>query len=261
MDFALLAMDPIVNQASNWSYMFAGQVSVPMVIRAIVNRGGEQGAQHSQALQSFFLHVPGVKVVMPATPRDAKELLVAAVYDNNPVIYIDDRWLYEEQEDVPQELSKATIGRAAVRNPGSDVTVVATSYMVKEAMKSAKTLSGKGVSVEVIDLRSIKPWDSETVYQSVSKTGRLVVADTGWIQGGISAEVVSTISGRAHGLMKSPALRVGLPNTPAPCARSLEEAYYPCERTVSAAVDVVLGNTSIDQLSCCTPELPGMIGY
>ena len=129
MDFMLLAVDPIVNQAANWSYLFAGQASVPMVIRAVINRGGEQGAQHSQALQAYFMHVPGLKVVMPATPYDAKGLLIAAVEDGNPVMYIDDRWLYSQAGAVPEEVYTVPIGRGAVVREGTDVTVVATSYM------------------------------------------------------------------------------------------------------------------------------------
>src|SRR5574341_1718105 len=129
MDFMLLAMDPIVNQAANWSYMFAGAVNVPVVIRPIINRGGEQAAQHSQAFQAFFMHVPGVKVVMPATPYDAKGLLIAAVNDGNPVVYIDDRWLYGETGEVPEGMYSVPIGKAAIRHPGKDVTIVATSYV------------------------------------------------------------------------------------------------------------------------------------
>ena len=130
MDFMLLAVDPIVNQAANWSYLFAGQVNVPLVIRAVINRGGEQGAQHSQALQAMFAHIPGLKVVMPSTPYDAKGLLLAASNDGNPVMYIDDRWLYEEEGEVPEEMYFSPIGKAAIRKEGRDVTIVAISYMV-----------------------------------------------------------------------------------------------------------------------------------
>ena len=138
MDFMLLAMDPIVNQAANWSYLFGGQVNVPVVIRTVINRGGEQGAQHSQALQALFAHVPGLKVVMPSTPYDAKGLLIAAVRDGNPVLYIDDRWLYELTDDVPEEMYEVSIGTAARRRTGKDVTLVATSYMAAEAVKAAE---------------------------------------------------------------------------------------------------------------------------
>ena len=151
MDFMLLAVDPIVNQAANWSYLFGGQVSVPVVIRAVINRGGEQGAQHSQALQALFAHVPGLKVVMPSTPHDAKGLLIAAVRDGNPVLYLDDRWLYESEGEVPEDLYEVPIGTAAVRRSGNDVTLVATSYMAVEAVKAVETLAQRGIDVELID--------------------------------------------------------------------------------------------------------------
>src|SRR5262249_21161788 len=145
------------------SYMFSGRVNVPVVIRSIINRGGEQGAQHSQALQGLFMHVPGLKIVMPSTPYDAKGLLVAAIHDGNPVMYIDDRWLYEQVGEVPEGLYSVPIGRAAIRRPGNDVTIVATSYMAAHALKAAKILEEHGIDAEVIDLRSIKPWDGECV--------------------------------------------------------------------------------------------------
>ena len=177
MDFMLLAMDPILNQAANWSYLFAGQVQVPIVIRCVINRGGGQGAQHSQALHGLFAHVPGLKVVMPSTPYDAKGLLIAAIRDGNPVMYIDDRWLYDEMGDVPEEMYEVSIGEAAVRRQGKDVTVVTTSFMAAEAMKAVETLTALGADVELIDLRSVKPWDRDLLFSSVGKTGRLVIAD------------------------------------------------------------------------------------
>ncbi|HLW75565.1 MAG TPA: transketolase C-terminal domain-containing protein, partial [Bryobacteraceae bacterium] len=153
MDFMLLATDPIVNQAANWSYLFAGQASVPLVIRAAINRGGEQGAQHSQALHALFMHVPGLKVAMPATAYDAKGLLIAAVEDANPVMYIDDRWLYDATGDVPEQIYRVPIGRAALRRAGRDVTLIGISTMAAEAMQAAETLAGEGIDAEVIDLR------------------------------------------------------------------------------------------------------------
>src|SRR5574341_93589 len=159
MDFMLLAVDPIINQAANWSYLFAGQVGVPLVIRAVINRGGEQGAQHSQALQALFAHIPGLKVVMPSTPHDAKGLLIAAVRDGNPVMYIDDRWLYEDEGEVPEEMYAVPLGRAAVRRSGRDVTIVATSFMAAQAVLAAPRLEGEGIDAELIDLRTLKPWD------------------------------------------------------------------------------------------------------
>jgi pyruvate dehydrogenase E1 component beta subunit len=226
MDFMLLAVDPIINQAANWAYMFDGQVQVPVVIRAAINRGGEQAAQHSQALQAIFMHVPGLKVVMPSTPYDAKGLLIAAVRDGNPVMYIDDRWLYEEEGDVPEEMYEVPIGRAAVRRTGRDVTIVATSYMAAQAVRAVETLTAAGVDVELIDLRTLKPWDRETVFGSVRKTGRLVIADAAWKTGGAAAEIAAAVAEEVFDALGRPVVRVCLPDTPAPMSAPLEQAYY-----------------------------------
>ena len=244
MDFMLLAMDPIMNQAANWSYLFAGRVSVPIVIRAVINRGGEQGAQHAQALQALFAHVPGLKVVMPATPYDAKGLLIAAVRDGNPVLYIDDRWLYDLQGDVPEGLYEVPIGSAALRRSGRDVTVLATSYMSKEATKAVETLTQRGIDVELIDVRSIKPWDRNLVYSSVGKTGRLVIADAAWMSGGIAAEIAASVAGEVFHALKAPIGRVCLPDAPAPTSAALEEAYYiGAEEIVSTVEKVLVSST------------------
>jgi len=259
MDFAVLAVDPIVNQAANWSYMFGGGIGVPVVIRAIINRGGEQGAQHSQALHAFFVHVPGLKVVMPATPEDAKGLLIAAVEDGNPVLYIDDRWLYDQQGPVPEEKYSVPLGKAAIRREGTDVTVVAISYLVPEAVKAAETLAEEGISAEVIDLRSAKPWDKRMVTQSVCKTGRLVVADVGWATGGFGAEIVSVAVGGAFAHLHGPPVRVCIPDAPAPTARSLERAYYPDARTITHAARTVMGDGADTYHHQPSSQIPGQI--
>lgn len=240
MDFMLLAVDPIVNQAANWCYMFAGQVNVPVVVRSVINRGGEQGAQHSQALQAFFMHVPGLKVVMPATPYDAKGLLIAAVEDGNPVMYIDDRWLYGVTGDVPHEMYRVPIGAAAILRSGTDVTIVGTSYMAAQSVKAALTLGERGIDAEVIDLRSIKPWDKDLVAASVRKTGRLVVADAAWATCGVAAEIAATVANEAFHYLKAPIVRVTLPDAPAPMSGPLERAYYPDARSVVSAVEKLL---------------------
>lgn len=241
MDFMLLAVDPIVNQAANWSYIFAGQVGVPVVIRATVNRGGEQGAQHSQALQAMFMHIPGLKVVMPATAYDAKGLLVSAVQDGNPVMYIDDRWLYEEVDEVPEEMYKVPIGSAAVRRKGGDVTIVATSWMASQAVKAAVILKEKRkINAEVIDLRSISPWDRSCVAESVRKTGRLVVADAAWRTCGVAAEIAATMAGEIWPFLKAPITRVCLPDAPAPTSLPLETAYYAGATDIVASVEQLL---------------------
>jgi pyruvate dehydrogenase E1 component beta subunit len=240
MDFMLLAVDPIVNQAANWSYLFAGKVSVPLVIRAVINRGGEQGAQHSQALQGLFAHIPGLKVVMPSTPHDAKGLLVAAVNDGNPVLYIDDRWLYEQQGEVPESLYSVPLGKAALRRTGRHVTVVATSCMTNEGLRAAEALAARGIDVEVIDLRTIKPWDRDMVFSSVGKTGRLVVADAAWMSGGVAADIAATVAGELFHALQAPIVRVCLPDAPAPTSAALEDAYYVGAKDIVVAVEKVL---------------------
>jgi pyruvate dehydrogenase E1 component beta subunit len=243
MDFMLLAADPIVNQAANWSYMFSGKVSAPVVIRASINRGGEQGAQHSQAVHAMFMHVPGIKVVMPSTPCDAKGLLMAAVADGNPVMYIDDRWLYEETGEVPEKPFETPIGKAALRRRGNDVTIVGISFMAREAEHAGARLAQEGISAEVIDLRSLKPWDKEAVIQSVQKTGRAVVADSGWHTCGAAAEIAATISAEAFYHLRAPVQRVTLPDSPAPTSHAQEEAYFRTASHIFDAVKIVLAVT------------------
>jgi acetoin:2,6-dichlorophenolindophenol oxidoreductase subunit beta len=260
MDFMLLATDPLVNQAANWSYLFAGQVSVPLTIRAAINRGGEQGAQHSQALHSFFAHVPGIKVVMPATAKDAKGLLIAAVNDGNPVMYIDDRWCYDHEEDVPVEMYSTELGKAAILKEGGDLTILGIGHLSLKALEAADHLAKEGVHAEVIDLRTVKPWDVETVCKSVQKTGHLVVADSAWVNGSISGEVVSTVvANNWNKGLKSAPIRVGLPNAPAPVASNLENIYYPNEKTIYMASKMLIGLEP--RVGQTTPSLsiPGLI--
>jgi len=240
MDFMLYAFDPIINEAANWFYMNGGRRSAPVVIWGIINRGGEQAAQHSQALHAMFAHAPGLKVVMPSTPYDAKGLMIAAIRDDNPVIYIDDRWLYNDEADVPEEVYEVPIGKAAVRREGGDVTIVAISYMSVQALLAAETLARKGIEAEVIDLRTLKPLDEETILASVRKTGCLVVADVGWLSFGASAEIVARITEKAFASLKAPVQRVALPDTPAPMSAPLEKAYYPMAQEIVSAVEVVM---------------------
>ncbi len=180
MDFMYLAMDQIINHCAHWYYMFGGQVNVPVTIRGIINRGNEQATQHSQSPFAMYAHVPGIKVVCPSSPYDAKGLLVAAVRDDNPVLYCDDRWLYMLEEEVPDGVFEVPLGKGRLCCKGDDVTVVAISYLVREAEKAAEELKRSGISVEVIDPRTLKPLDIDIILKSVYKTGRLVVADPDW---------------------------------------------------------------------------------
>jgi len=227
LDFMYYAMDPIANQASNWFYMFGGKLSVPLVIWGIINRGGEQGAQHSQAIHSVFAHLPGIKVVMPSTPYDVKGLLRASVYDGNPVVFVDDRWLYQMKGDVPKEAYTVPIGRGVIRKKGDDLTIVATSFQVHEALRAAETLEKKGISAEVVDPLTLKPLDERLVVGSVKKTGRLLVVDGGWRSFGAAAEIMAKIAEDPKILeIKAPLRRVALPDSPAPASRALEKSYF-----------------------------------
>jgi len=240
MDFMYYALDQIANHAANWHYMFGGQLSVPLTIWGIVNRGGEQAAQHSQALQAIFTHISGLKVVMPSTPYDAKGLLVASIKDDNPVVYIDDRWLYDKVGEVPEELYSVPIGKGVIRREGRDITVVATSYMVTEAIKTAEILEKEGINVEIIDLRSLKPLDEALLFESIKKTGRLVVADGGWKACGVGAEIAALASEKVFEYLRSPVRRVSLPDSPAPASSALEKAYYPRASNIALAARKLL---------------------
>ncbi|MBU0762630.1 MAG: alpha-ketoacid dehydrogenase subunit beta [Candidatus Altiarchaeota archaeon] len=238
MDFMWYSMDQVVNHAASWCYMFGGKMSVSLVLRGVVNRGNEQAAQHSQALQTVFAHIPGLKVVMPSNPYDAKGLLVSAVKDGNPVVYIDDRWLYDVVGAVPEEMYEVPIGKACVKKTGGDVTVVATSYLVEEALMAEQELSGVGI--EVVDVRSLKPLDLGTIVDSVKKTGRLVIADGSWKSCGFAAEVAAAVSEDGI-VLKKPLVRVCQPDTPTPASRFLEDRFFQRKSDIVCAIKKVMG--------------------
>jgi pyruvate dehydrogenase E1 component beta subunit len=236
IDFMLYAMDAVVNQAAKWSHMVGGQAHPAVTIRAIVNRGGEQGAQHSQALHAWFAHIPGLRVVMPATVADARDLMIAAVLCDDPVVYIDDRWLYDQTDELPpvRELDLADEGPRCLA-PGKDITLVGASYSTRLALDAREQLAAQGISAEVIDLRVLNPLCADVIIESVRKTGRLLAIDGGWRTCGISAEVLARASESLppSTLRVAPA-RITLPDAPAPTSRVLEKAYYPGVSTVVA---------------------------
>ena len=241
IDFMLYAMDAIVNQAAKWSHMFGAQAHPSVTIRGIINRGGEQGAQHSQSLHSWFAHIPGLRVVMPATVADARDLLIAAVLSPDPVIYIDDRWLYAQTDDLGpiQELDLALQG-PRVLGEGADITIVGSSYATHLAMQARDELAAAGFLAEVVDLRVLNPFQPEIIRQSVLKTGRLLVVDGSWKSCGMSAEVIAAVMEGLppQALTRSP-VRLTLPDAPAPTSRSLEAMYYPdVSRVVSTAMSL-----------------------
>ncbi|HET6884324.1 MAG TPA: transketolase C-terminal domain-containing protein [Pirellulales bacterium] len=244
IDFALLAMEQIVNQAAKWHFMFGGRQSAPLVIRLLVGRGWGQGPQHSQSLHAWFAHVPGLKVVLPSTPQDAKGLLISAVEDENPVVFIEHRWLHNISGPVPEGLYRTPIGEARILRRGDDLTIVALSHAALEAHRAAQILAGEGIEAEVIDPRSIRPFDERTVIESVRRTGRLLVADTSWRQAGFAAEVVARVAEELNGKLKCPPRRIALPECPTPTSPALAAEFYPTAAdVVSAACEMVQGRT------------------
>jgi len=237
IDFALLAMDQLVNNAAKWHYMFNGKASVPLVVRVIVGRGWGQGPQHSQSLQAIFAQVPGLKVIMPTTAYDAKGMLIAAIEDNNPVMFIEHRWLHQIKDNVPEEYYRVPLDLAKVMHEGNTVTVAAFSYMAVESLLAAKALmSCMGISIEVLDMRSVSPLDVASVLTSVQKTGRLIVADTAFYSGSIAGELISQVSEQAFRALKTNPVRVTSPNHPTPTSHFMVEDYYPTPQTIADAV-------------------------
>ena len=232
-DFLLLAMDQIVNHASKWRYMFGGHGKVPLVIWACIGRGWGSGAQHSQALQGLFTHIPGLRVVMPSTAYDTKGLLLESISDDNPVIILEHRWLFKRKGYVPQEMYRIPFGKGVIRRRGRDVTIVGASQILNEALDAANKLALEGIEAEVIDLRAIKPWDKELVYRSLERTGRLVLVDTGWKTSGYTAEIAATVAEEAWDLLRAPIGRVSCPDIPTPSGYTLEAAFYPGADKVS----------------------------
>ena len=241
IDFITLALDQLVNQAAKAHYMSGGQLRVPLVIRTQGGAGARSGAQHSQSLEAWLLHVPGLKVVMPSTAADAAGLLKAAIRDDNPVIFVENKALYFKREMVPDVLEPIALGRAAIRRPGRDLTVVATSRMVGEALAAAETLAADGIEVEVIDPRTLTPLDVETLVGSLARTHRLIVAHEAVGQMGFGAEVAAIVQHEAFDELDAPIVRVAAPFTPIPTSPPLEDAYIPTRQSILQAARQMLG--------------------
>lgn len=241
MDFLTLCMDGIVNQIAKLRYMFGSQYTVPIVIRAPAGAGLNAGPQHSQSLEAWFAHVPGLKVVMPSTPYDAKGLLKSAIRDDNPVLVIENKTLHALKGMIPEEEYLIPIGKADIKREGADATVVATSRMTHESLKAADVLAKENIHIEVIDLLSISPWDKETVFQSLSKTHRLVIAHEAVKDYGPGAEIAAAVAETILDELDAPIMRVGAPFVPVPF--SLEKAYLPDADAVVSAVRKTLDKT------------------
>ncbi len=236
MDFVTVCMDEIVNQAAKMKYMFGGKVRLPITIRTMAGGGMAMAAQHSQSLEAWFCHVPGLKVVMPSNPYDAKGLLVAAIRDDNPVIVVENKLSLGLMGEVPEELYEVPIGRARVARPGTNFTIVATGRMVGESITAADGLVADGLDVEVIDPRSLQPLDTEAIVSSVRKTHRALVAHEAVRFGGIGAEIAAQIQEEAFDYLDAPVGRVGAPFAPVPFSPVLEKQYLPNAAKIAAEV-------------------------
>ena len=244
-DFVSLVMDQVVNHAGKWRYMSGGRVTVPFVLRGAVSSGIGMGAQHSQTLEAWFVHAPGLVVIMPSTPYDAKGLLKAAIRDDNPVVFLEKRLLYNRPGPVPTDDYVVPIGVADVKREGGDVTVVTYAQGVHLALQAARQLARDGVEVEVVDLRTLKPFDMETVASSVRKTGRLVAVTEAARAASMASEIVARVTDEVFDSLKAPPVRVAAQDTPMPYAAPLERAVLPQVDDVVDAINRVLGRVSV----------------
>jgi len=241
IDFLMMTMDQLANQAAKWNYMTGGQVNVPMVIRTTTGTGRRVAAQHSQSLEAVVAHFPGLKVVMPSTPYDAKGLIKASIRDDNPVVFIEHKLLYNETGDVPKEEYLIPLGKADIKREGTDCTVVATSRMVHFALDAAEKLAAEGISAEVVDPRTIRPLDMKTIIGSVKKTNHLVIVHEACRFGGIGAEIAAEVAEQAMLDLDGPIIRLAGKDAPVPFSPHLEDASIPSVSEIVASVKTVVG--------------------
>jgi pyruvate/2-oxoglutarate/acetoin dehydrogenase E1 component len=234
-DFITLAMDPIINQAAHVRYMTGGQATVPLTIRTTLGAGRSAAAQHSQSIHAWFCHIPGLKVVVPSSPRDAKGLIKSAIRDDNTVMFFEDKMIYDLKGPVPEEEYLLPLGQAEVKRVGEDVTVIATSRLVQEALSAADQLSESGISVEVVDPRTLVPLDKETLLKSAAKTGRVIVADGAYRSYGVTGEISSVIMEDAFYHLQAPIIRIGAADVPIPFSKPLEDATIPTAKHIVEA--------------------------
>jgi len=242
LDFFLLAMDQLVNNAAKWNFMFGGNSNVPITIRLIIGRGWGQGPTHAQSLQSWFAHIPGLKVVMPTTVQDAKGLLLESIFDPNPVIFLEHRWLHNMIGTVSEDDSfRVPIGKCEILREGNDITLVSMSYMNIEAIHAAKELEKYGISCEIIDIKTISPIDWDTICNSVEKTKRVIVLDTASEFGSISSDIISYVSMKYFDILKLPPKIVALPNIHSPTSYSLTKEYYKDAKDIVLSIAEMFG--------------------
>ena len=242
-DFLLLTFNQLVNHASKFHYMDKGHTCVPMVVWSAIGRGWGSGAQHSQSIQSLLLSVPGLKIIMPSTPFDAKGLMLSAIADNNPVLIFEHRWLMKQDGPVPEGIYRIPIGKGIYRRQGDDLTIVGTSHAIALAETALDSLTEDVISADVIDLRTIKPLDEAIILESVRKTGRILIVDTGWSLGGGCAEVGCLVAERAFNHLRAPVRRIGLPDSPTPAGFTLEQYYHSERKNIADAIRLTISNT------------------
>ena len=236
MDFLLLCMNQLINVASKTSYCFGGMFSVPIVVRAIIGRSWGQGAQHSQALHSYFMHSPGIKVAAPVTPHDAKGCMISAIRDNNPVVFVEHRMLYKNTGIVPISQYEVPFGKARKLKEGNHITIVAISHVIVEALRASQCLQEIGIEAEIIDPVTLTPIDIKTIIESVKKTKKLLVVDNGWICAGASAEILAQVSESEEIKTMITAKRMGFAPTPCPTTKVLENQFYPNAESIASEV-------------------------
>jgi pyruvate/2-oxoglutarate/acetoin dehydrogenase E1 component len=241
LDFLLLAMDQLVNAAAKWHYMFGGRRSVSLVTRAIIGRGWGQGPTHSQALHAWFAHIPGLKVVLPTTPAEAKGLLLGSIFDNNPVLFLEHRWLHATEGEVPAGDYRLPLGKAEQMRSGNDLTIVSLSYMTVEALHVLDHLAAQGVSADLINLRTVRPIDWPAIMASVVRTGRLLVLDIGARSVSVASEIVARVSAEQWGKLRAAPIQIGMPDHAVPTSPALTKGFYPETGDIAQAIGRLLG--------------------
>ena len=241
VDFIGVSMDQLYNQAAKMKYMFGGKAKLPITLRTSCGAGMGAAAQHSQCLEAWFMHIPGLKVVMPSTPYDAKGLLISAIRDDNPVVFLEHKMLYGTQGEVPEESYTIPLGKADIKREGKDITVVATAMMVGRALSAAEKLASNGVSLEVVDPRSLSPLDEQTILNSVKKTHRLLIVHEEVKFAGSGAEIAAMAAEKAFDYLDAPIVRVGAPFTPVPFSPALEQEFIPSEEKIIQAAKRMMG--------------------
>jgi pyruvate/2-oxoglutarate/acetoin dehydrogenase E1 component len=240
-DFIGVAMDQLFNQAAKMRYMFGGKAKIPMVVRTMCGAGIQAAAQHSQSLEAWFMHIPGIKVVFPSTPYDAKGLLISAIRDDNPVVFMEHKVLYAVEEEIPEDSYTIPLGKADIKREGTDVTIVATGMMVGRALSVAEKLASEGIDIEVVDPRTLSPLDEETILDSVKKTSRLVIVHEEVKFAGSGAEIAALVAEKGFDYLDAPIQRVAAPFSPVPFAAVLEAEFIPSEEKITAAVKTAIG--------------------